>query len=82
MYFVSFEITFKIIKDFLELFHILLGSWNILTEDSELSAILDYSGMHVSLQVVVTQDFYLDSQWSIWAKTSYLVIISNWIEAF
>ena len=39
---VSFERTFKIIsKIFLQIFHIKLKSWNILTESNELSAILD-----------------------------------------
>jgi hypothetical protein len=58
----SFERTFKIIsKILLYMFHILLDSWNILTESNELSAILDYWGYAWYVTSGVTQVFYPDS---------------------
>jgi hypothetical protein len=64
-------------KDFLQYFHILLDSWNILIENSEQSAILDYSGYACYVTSGVTEIFYFDSQWSIWAQNSFLTATSN-----
>jgi hypothetical protein len=58
---VSFERTFKIIsRILLQMFHIFLDSWNILTEsNAELSAILDYWGYAWYVTSGVTQVFHL-----------------------
>jgi hypothetical protein len=73
-----FERTLNIIyKILLQIFHILLDSWNISTEISELSAILDYWGYAYLRHKCGHESFHLDSQWSIWMQNSFLVAISN-----
>jgi hypothetical protein len=59
------------------MFHILLYSWYILTESNELSAILDFWGMHDTSQVGSRKFFHLDSQWSIWTRNTILIASSN-----
>ena len=68
--------TFKIIcKILLQIFYILLDSWNILTKSNDLSAILDYWGYACHVTSGVTQVFHLESQWSIGTQSSFLVAI-------
>ena len=48
-----------------------------MTLKSDQSAILDYWRYARYVASRVTQFFYLESQWSIWAQNSFLVAISN-----
>jgi hypothetical protein len=60
-----------IIKDFLQLFHNLHDSRNILSESSELSAILDYSGYVNYVTSGVTQIFILTASGQYVLKTRF-----------